>query len=127
MTGTQVASAYPDLGVREELDLAGQPDVTRLVESMMVWLGGDLDTVTASYDVAWIPPARAVLTPTEPKLAALVGRLELTLSGAPTARGPLYVHQVLIVEPDDDRVEITIGDAVVDPTLPAGAFTLPAE
>ena len=53
--GTQVGMAYPDLGVREEIDLGTNPEVASLVTSMMVWLGGDLQQVQQDYTLSWMP------------------------------------------------------------------------
>jgi outer membrane lipoprotein-sorting protein len=122
INGTKVGMAYPDLGVREEMDLAGNPEAERLTRGMMVWLAGDLAQVTRDYDLAWQPgpPAVAVLTPKDETLAALLSKIELTISGDPPR-----VESVVMHEPDGDRIEITLTDLVLDPTLPPDTFRLP--
>ncbi len=121
MDGSRVGMAYPDLGVREELDLADQPEVAGLVQGMMVWLAGDLEQVSASYQLQWQPgpPRSALLTPRDETLAAIIASLELRLDG-----DPLQVQHVRLVEPDGDVVEIALHDLHVDPELPADAFQL---
>ncbi len=119
MDGTMVGMWYPDLGVREEIDLSGSPEAASLVQGMMIWLGGDIDTVSEQYDMSWTPP-QATLTPKDPTMKAVVDHLDLTLSG-----DPLLVTSVVIHEPDGDRVEITLENLRVDPELPPDAFLLP--
>ncbi len=119
MDGTRVGMWYPDLGVREEIDLSGSPETARLVQGMMIWLGGDLDQVTEQYEFSWTAPT-ATLTPKETSMKVIVDRLELTIGGEP----PL-VTAVVIHEPDGDRVEITLQNVQIDPALPANAFDLP--
>ena len=128
VSGTQVGMSYPDLGVHEQLDLAGDPDAERLVRSMMVWLAGDLEQVSRDYGLAWAAapadgPAGALhlatLTPRDPTMAGLIARLELSIGGE-----PLRVMAVTMHEPDGDRVDITMGDVRLDPELPADAFSL---
>jgi outer membrane lipoprotein-sorting protein len=129
MDGTRVGMWYPDLGVRDEIDLASDPDTARLVGAMMVWLAGDLPAVSRSYAVAWSDSApagaptgtlhAAVLTPRDPTLGALIRELDLFLGGA-----PLRVLAVTMREPDGDRVDITMRDVRLDPSLPADAFSL---
>ncbi len=128
VSGSQVAMSYPDLGVYEQLDLAGDPDAERLVRSMMVWLAGDLEQVSRDYGVAWAAaPAGApegalhlaTLTPRDTTMAALIARLELTLGGE-----PLRVLSVTMHEPDGDRVDITMHDVSLDPQLPSDAFSI---
>lgn len=120
--GTKVGMAYPDLGVREEMDLEGNPDAERLTRGLMVWLAGDLAQVTRDYTVTWQPgpPAVAVLVPRDATLAALLSKLELTITG-----DPARVERVVMHEPDGDRVEIALNDLVLDPTLPPDTFKLP--
>ena len=121
--GTKVGMAYPELGVREEMDLHGNAEAERLTRGLMVWLAGDLEQVTRDYDVAWVPgpPSVAVLTPKDPTLRELLSELELTVSGEPPR-----VEQVVLHEPDGDRVEIRLTDLVLDPELPPDTFRLPA-
>ncbi|MCB9764725.1 MAG: outer membrane lipoprotein carrier protein LolA [Alphaproteobacteria bacterium] len=123
MDGTLVGMAFPDLGVREEIDLEGNPEVARLVAGMMIWLAGDADQIARDYAVTWTAgsPALAVLEPRSKELAAIIARLELHIGGS-----PLTVQSVTIHEPDGDRVEIRLSDVSFNPTLPDGAFTLPA-
>ncbi len=128
VSGSQVAMSYPELGVYEQLDLAGDPDAERLVRSMMVWLAGDLEQVTQDYGVAWAAaPAGgpdgalhlATLTPKDSTMAALVGSLDLTIGGE-----PLRVLAVTMHEPDGDRVDITMHDVRLDPDFPDDAFSI---
>lgn len=119
MDGTTVGMWYPDLEVREEIDLSGTPEAANLVQGMMVWLGGDLAEVTAQYDLVWTPPT-VTLTPRDDAMKAMVHHMDLTLSG-----DPVMVTGVVIHEPDGDRVEITLSNVQVDPTLPDDAFALP--
>ena len=123
MDGTRVGMAYPDLGVREELDLTEQPEIAGLVQGMMVWLAGDPQQVQASYTMQWQPgpPQIALLTPRDATLAAIIAQLELRLEGE-----PLQVRHVRLVEPDGDVVEIALQDLSIDPELPADAFQLSA-
>ena len=120
--GTKVGMAYPDLGVREEMDLDGNPDAERLTRGLMVWLAGDLEQVTRDYHVTWAPgpPSVATLVPRDELLLGLLSKLELTISGEPPR-----VDRVVMFEPDGDRVEITLSDLVLDPTLPPDTFKLP--
>ncbi len=127
--GSTVGLSYPDLGVQETMDLAGDPDAERLVRSMMVWLAGDLQQVLADYQVHWSSAGaeetapgtlhRATLQPRDPTMAALVSSLELCIGG-----DPLRVLAVAMLEPDGDRVDIKLHDVQLDPQLSAGAFSL---
>jgi outer membrane lipoprotein-sorting protein len=126
--GSQVALSYPELGVHEQLDLAGDPDAERLVRSMMVWLAGDLEAVRRDYAVAWASAAPgapegaahlATLTPRDETMAALIARLELSIGGE-----PLRVLSVVMHEPDGDRVDIAMRDVRMDPGFPDDAFSL---
>jgi outer membrane lipoprotein-sorting protein len=126
--GSKVGMSYPDLGVHEQLDLAGDPDAERLVRSMMVWLAGDLEQVQADYAVQFAAaPAGsealhlATLEPRSPTMAALISKLELSIGGE-----PLRVLAVTMHEPDGDRVDITMHDVQLDPQLPPDAFGLGA-
>jgi outer membrane lipoprotein-sorting protein len=128
VSGSRVGMSYPDLGVHDQLDLAGDPDAQRLVRSMMVWLAGDLEQVSRDYGVAWAAaPAGgpdgalhlATLTPLDPTMAALVARLELSIGGA-----PLRVLAVTMHEPDGDRVDIAMREVRLDPELPDDAFSI---
>ncbi len=128
--GSRVGMSYPDLGVYEQLDLAGDPDAERLVRSMMVWLAGDLEQVAADYGVRWAAAPQdsqegalhlATLEPRDATMAALISRLELTLGGE-----PLRVMAVTMHEPDGDRVDIAMVDVQLDPSFPADAFELGA-
>ncbi|MEZ4242034.1 MAG: outer membrane lipoprotein carrier protein LolA [Myxococcota bacterium] len=122
LDGARASSALPDLGHRETLDLSQQPEAARLVQGLLVWLGGDLARVARDYDVAWQdgPPAVATLTPRDPTLKKLLARIELTVGGAPR-----QVERVVLHEPSGDYVEITLSDVVVDPVLPPGTFDPP--
>lgn len=121
LDGTKVGMAYPDLGMRDEIDLASNAEVASLVQGMMVWLGGDLETVSKDYDVAWTSgsPAVATLTPKDARLSAIIGTLDLTIADGPT------IEKVVITEPDGDRVEITFTSVVPNAELAAEAFALP--
>ncbi len=128
VSGSKVGMSYPDLGVYEQLDLAGDPDAERLVRSMMVWLAGDLEQVSRDYGLVWAAaPAGgpegalhlATLSPRDPTMAALVSRLELTLGGE-----PLRVLAVTMHEPDGDRVDIVMHDVRLEPDLPDDAFSI---
>jgi len=128
VAGSKVGMSYPDLGVYEQMDLAGDPDAERLVRSMMVWLAGDLEQVSRDYGVAWAAaptgaPAGvlhlATLTPKDATMAALVSSLDLSLGG-----DPMRVLAVTMHEPDGDRVDITMHDVRLDPELPDDAFSI---
>jgi outer membrane lipoprotein-sorting protein len=128
VSGSQVGMSYPDLGVHDQLDLAGDPDAERLVRSMMVWLAGDLEQVQRDYGVAWSnAPAgapegalhQATLTPRDTTMAALISSLDLIIGG-----DPLRVLAVTMHEPDGDRVDIAMFDVRLDPELPDDAFSI---
>jgi outer membrane lipoprotein-sorting protein len=122
MDGTTVGMLYPDLGVREEIDLASSPEATQLVQGMMVWLNGDLAAVRADYDLTWSagPPVQATLVPKGAPLSGVLSRIELVVQGEP----PVIQH-VTLHEPDGDRVEITLSNVQTGVTFPADAFLLP--
>ncbi len=119
MDGTQVGMAFPDLGVRETLDLASSPEVASLVTGMMVWLGSDLERVQQDYELTW-ETDHAVLIPRSEQLKNIIGSLDLTLAGSPKR-----IQSVTIVEPDGDRVTITFSKVRADLELPPGTFDLP--
>ncbi|MCP4809572.1 MAG: outer membrane lipoprotein carrier protein LolA [Proteobacteria bacterium] len=120
LDGAKVGMAYPDLGMREEIDLASNAEVASLVQGMMVWLGGDLETVSKDYDVAWASgtPSVATLTPKDDKLSAIIGTLDLSIAES-------TIQKVVITEPDGDRVEITFDNVTPNATLGSEAFALP--
>jgi outer membrane lipoprotein-sorting protein len=125
LDGSKLGMAYPDLGVREEIELGGDPNVERLVRGMLIWLAGDLDQLRQDYDVTWQAGKGsegmdlAVLKPRDPAVAHLMGQLNLSIGGQ-----PLQVRAVQVIEPDGDLVNIRLFDIRVDPTLPAAAFSL---
>jgi len=121
MDGSKVGMAYPDLDMREEIDLGGNPDVASLVTSMMVWLGGDLEKVSQDYTLTWIPgsPTRALLEPKEETLSAIISSLELHIDATP------QIVEVRITEPDGDTVHIAFSDVKTDEALAEGVFELP--
>jgi len=120
MDGTRVGMAWPDLDMREEIDLASSPEMASLVAATMVWLGGDLARVQEDYEVAWTDgtPASVLLTPRSAPLSGIIGTLELTVTVP-------VIEQVVITEPDGDRVQIRFSDVKIDQPLDAGAFLLP--
>lgn len=114
MRGTTVGLSYPDLGVRQELDLEDDPEMERLARGMMVWLAGDLDAVARDYRIGW--EARedgdvALLTPRTEVLGGLIRDISLTIGGTPP-----QVSRVVLREPDGDTVDIEIYD--VHPGVP---------
>lgn len=121
VSGSVVSSAWPELGIKETIDLGKNPDAMGLVQAMTVWMSGDLDAVARDYQVAFRagPPDVATLTPTNPRIASMLSRIELTLSGSPRR-----VTGVQVVQPDGDVVKIRLESIEVDPTLPADAFRL---
>jgi hypothetical protein len=122
LDGARVSTSLPDLDHRETLDLSQSPEASRLVQGLMVWLGGDLERVTRDYDLVWQPgpPRMASLTPRDPTLQKLIARIALTLDGDPP-----QIRHVTLHEPSGDRVEIALTELVLDPTLPAGTFEAP--
>lgn len=121
MTGSVVTSSWPELGLKETVDLGKNSDAMGLVQAMTVWMSGDLDAVARDYAVAFRagPPDVATLTPTNPRIAAMISRIELTLTGAPRR-----VSAVQITQPDGDVVKIRLESIEVDPALPADSFKL---
>ncbi|MEQ1504194.1 MAG: outer membrane lipoprotein carrier protein LolA [Myxococcota bacterium] len=122
LDGTTIGTALPDLGHRESIDLGSNPDAARLIQGLMVWLGGDLEAVRRDYTVVWRsgPPRVVTLTPIDPTLTKLLASIELTIDGAPAE-----IRRVVLTEPSGDRVEIALSAIERDPVLPAGAFALP--
>lgn len=123
MQGTRVGMAWPDLGVWEEVDLAGSPEAARFVRGTMVWMAADLSSVERDWTLTWTPgePASALLVPKDPTLAAVLASVELTIGGQPRS-----VRSIVMLEPDGDRVQIALEDLKPGAALPADAFTLPA-
>ncbi|HJN76102.1 MAG TPA: outer membrane lipoprotein carrier protein LolA [Myxococcota bacterium] len=119
--GTKVGMSYPDLGVREEIDLGTNAEVASLVTSMMVWLGGDLDQVQQDYTLTWTPgpPTTALLEPKDERLRSIISTLELHIDTTP------QISEVVITEPDGDTVRIAFENVKLDAALPEGAFVLP--
>ncbi len=123
LVGDRVGIAYPELGVRDEVDLSDNPDMARLVRGMMVWLSGDLAAVQRDYLASWTPgsPARAHLVPTDARLARLFRSIDLSIDG-----DPARVTAVDMLEPDGDTVHIELTDFRTGLEFEAGAFALPA-
>lgn len=122
LDGAKVGSSMPELGLRETLDLSASPEASRLVEGLMVWLGGDLSIVARDYDLVWKsgPPHVAELVPKNPMLRKVLAKIVLTVTGSPP-----QVTSVVLHEPSGDRVEIALSGYVLDAELPAGTFVLP--
>ncbi len=123
MQGSKVGMLWPDLGLREELDLAATPEAAQIVHAMMTWLGGDLDQLLADYAVEWVggTPAVVRLTPRGGGLSAVLEQVELEVAGSPPV-----VRRIRMTEPGGDRVEIRFEDLQLDPALPPETFQLPA-
>jgi outer membrane lipoprotein carrier protein len=117
LNGARVSTAMPDLDHSETLDLSQSPEAARLVQGLMVWLGGDLERVARDYDLAWQagPPPVATLTPRDPTLQKLLSRIVLQLEAG-------QIRRVTLHEPGGDRVEIALSDVAVDPALPEATF-----
>lgn len=121
LNGARVSTAMPDLDHRETLDLSRSPEAARLVQGLMVWLGGDLERVARDYDLAWQAGARtAELTPRDEALKKLLARIVIRMEGEPP-----QIRSVTLHEPTGDRVEIALRDVVRDPALPDGTFSPP--
>lgn len=113
LAGSVAKMEYPDLGLKETIDLAAVPDANRLATSLMVWLRADAVAVERDFSVAY-GATTATLTPRDPRLAALLARMELDF-----APDPWRVRTVRLWEPDGDRVEIRF-DAVKLDGQPVG-------
>jgi len=123
MRGTTVGLSYPDLGVRQEMDLKDDPEMERLARGMMVWLAGDLDAVTRDYTIAWQASEEgdvALLTPRSEALTGLIRDIALTIEGVPP-----QVSRVVLREPDGDTVEIELYDMHPGVPLTEAHFRLP--
>lgn len=122
MRGNDVGMFYPDLGIREEINLGSQPEIARLVQGMMIWMTADLQRVEADYEIEWVPgtPAKAILRPKNDTIKTILERLELEISGSPN-----QVTQILFVEPDLDQVMIKLSDINSNPDFAPDAFQLP--
>jgi outer membrane lipoprotein carrier protein LolA len=91
-------------GKRHTLELAGNPAVAVLVESVRATLAGDLASLTRTYSAALAGDAQKwhlVLRPLDPSLGTLVERVEISGSQA-------RVQSVEIIQPDGDRAVMTI-------------------
>jgi outer membrane lipoprotein-sorting protein len=123
LDGTKVGQAMPALDVRQELDLSTQPEWSRLVQGLVVWLSGDLERVEEDYDVSWQPGAApvVVLVPRTQTLRALIAKMELSL-----AHDPVHVRKVRVEEPSGDSMTIELSEVELNPKLPEETFQLPA-
>lgn len=122
MDGTRVGVAWPELGVKEQVDLASRPEWLRVVRAMMVWMAGDLDQVSQDYRVTWrasTPPV-AVLEPRDETLARMFSRLELTFAGE-----PLAVTSLVLSAPDGAVFTYQFSSLEPNVELPAATFALP--
>lgn len=100
--------AYPDLGMKDRIDLAAVPDANRLATSLLVWLQADAVAVERDFTVTYAPTG-ATLVPRDPRLAGLIASIELTI-----APSPARVERVVLAEPDGDRVEIRFSGVKLD-------------
>lgn len=108
LAGTVATMDYPDLQQHERIDLGAVPDANRLASSLLVWMRADAVAVDRDFTVAYTATG-ATLTPKDPKLQALVARIELTLG-----HDPAWVRDVALVEPDGDRSEIHFSGVTLD-------------
>ncbi len=121
LVGSRATISYPDLGEEQQFDLDSDERFKPLVESMFVWLGGDLDAVREAYDVRVDPDdgARVVMTPRNEMIRPFVARIVLTVDGE------RQVQQVRIEEPDGDSTQISFRYTRVDRVDGAGGGEVP--
>lgn len=107
---------YPDLGIKESIDLSQVPEANQIATSMMVWLKADAAAVERDFTVAYRTNA-ATLTPRDKKLAGILAEIRLGFVAS-----PWRVGSVVLMEPDGDEIDITFHDVVLDgvavPNLP---------
>ena len=122
LDGTTVTTAIPDLNHRDTVELGSNPEAARLVQGLMVWLGGDLEAVQRDYEVQWTEgtPHHVILTPRQPALAALMRQIDLNISNSPSR-----VEQVWWTEPSGDTVSVVLTETSRNTTLPKATFELP--
>jgi outer membrane lipoprotein-sorting protein len=110
LVGSRATISYPDLGEEQHFDLESDERFKPLVESMFVWLGGDLETVREAYDVSVDSgdTTRVLMAPRNEMIRPFVQRIVLTVDG------DQQVQQVRIEEPDGDSTEISFHYTRVD-------------
>ena len=118
--GATVAFSFPDQGMHQRVDLAGDPEMTRLIQGMLVWLEGDLDRVQRDYLMRWTVEdgvGTATLIPRDPTLAEMMGTMALHFPP-----GGDHALAVSLIEPDGDHTEISFQRTEINVELGEDAF-----
>lgn len=101
LAGSMARIIYPDLGEEQEFNLEADERFRPMVESMFVWLNGDLSTVTESYEMGAGPdPQTLQMSPRDELVKGFVQRIVLHYEEG------LQVDEVRIYEPDGDSTII---------------------
>lgn len=99
--------AYPELGMKETIDLASVPDANRLATSLLVWMQADASAVDRDFTVTY-SESGARLVPRDGQLKKLLASIDLTL-----AASPWRVTSVKLSEPSGDTVDIAFSNVVL--------------
>lgn len=99
--------AYPELGMKETIDLASVPDASRLATSLLVWMQADASAVDRDFTVTYTESG-AHLVPRDGQLKKLLASIDLTL-----AASPWRVTAVKLSEPSGDTVDIAFSNVVL--------------
>ena len=108
LIGNVAKMEYPDLGMKETIDLAQVPDASRLASSMLVWMQADATAVARDFAVTYGADF-ASLVPKDTTLKALLAEIRIRF-----ANGPARVREVDLVEPDGDKVHIVFRGVTLD-------------
>ncbi len=101
LSGSTARIVYPDLGEEQEFNLEADERFRPMVESMFVWLNGDMTTVNDAYEMGAGPEPRTLqMTPRSELIKGFVQRIVLHYEEG------LQVDEVHIYEPDGDSTII---------------------
>ncbi len=107
--GDRVSMSYPDMGRKQSFDLAKDPQMKAVFDTILFFQQADPETVAKRFSATLVGEGHLQLVPREPGAAKLLSRIEVRVD---PALGVLT--HIVLAEPDGDRTELRFYDLKVD-------------
>ncbi len=114
LEGTSATMRFPALNTTQTFDLASEPGMAKVFESISAVLKADLERLVPLYAVRIrkAAPLELELTPRNPQVAQVVQRLRLSFNATPD------LEKVTLEEPGGDSTEIAFREHAVKMASP---------